>query len=158
MVHNLSIQAQIAGSNSVSALVFGDPKTAESTLSALQASPNIVSAGVYTLDGQPFASYFRADERQTFTLPRLARDQDEIHWFANGQLVVVRRIVFEQTTGFVYIRYRSARNQQTAEAFRGNQHRVTHIFDCRTIGLISIPTRSDETDRTFGGVGANCFP
>jgi signal transduction histidine kinase/DNA-binding response OmpR family regulator len=106
MVHNLSIQAQIAGSNSVSALVFGDPKTAESTLSALQASPNIISAGVYTLDGQPFASYSRVGEKQAFTLPQLAQNQEETHWFADGQLIVVRRIVFEnKPTGFVYIRY-----------------------------------------------------
>ena len=55
MVHNLSIQAQIAGSNSVSALLFDDPQTAESTLSALKAAPNIVSAGIYTLASRPFA-------------------------------------------------------------------------------------------------------
>ena len=42
MVHNLSIQAQIAGSNSVSALLFDDPHTAEGTLSALKAAPNVV--------------------------------------------------------------------------------------------------------------------
>src|SRR6266446_8619984 len=59
MVHNLSIQAQIAGSNSVSALLFDDPETAESTLSALKAAPNIVSAGIYTPEGRPFAMYRR---------------------------------------------------------------------------------------------------
>src|SRR5882762_5218777 len=59
MVHNLSIQAQIAGSNSVSALLFDDPETAESTLSALKAAPNIVSAGIYTTEGRPFAMYRR---------------------------------------------------------------------------------------------------
>ena len=53
MVHNLSIQAQVAGSNSVSALLFSDPHSAENTLSALNAAPNIVSAGIYTMDGQP---------------------------------------------------------------------------------------------------------
>ena len=54
MVHNLSIQAQIAGSNSVSALLFDDPQTADGILSALKAAPNIVSAGIYTPDGQIF--------------------------------------------------------------------------------------------------------
>lgn len=120
MVHNLSIQAQIAGSNSVSALVFGDPKTAESTLSALQASPNIVSAGVYTLDGQPFASYSRGGEKQNFSLPHLAPNQDETHWFADGQLIVVRRIVFEnKPTGFVYIRYDLREISQRLKRFAG---------------------------------------
>src|SRR6266853_5026402 len=59
MVHNLSIQAQITGSNSVSALLFSDPQTAENTLSALQVAPDIVSAGIYQLDGRPFAAYLR---------------------------------------------------------------------------------------------------
>src|SRR5260370_38004490 len=59
MVHNLSIQAQVAGSNSVSALLFSDPHSAEDTLSALRAAPNVLSAGIYTLDGRAFASYQR---------------------------------------------------------------------------------------------------
>jgi endoglucanase Acf2 len=42
MVHTLSIQAQVAGSNSVSALLFSDPHSAENTLSALKVAPNIV--------------------------------------------------------------------------------------------------------------------
>src|SRR5258708_9921652 len=59
MVHNLSIQAQVAGSNSVSPLLFNDSQAAENTLSALKAAPNIVSAAIYTLDGRPFATYSR---------------------------------------------------------------------------------------------------
>src|SRR5260370_19332246 len=57
MVHNLSIHAQIAGSNSVSALLFNDPQSAENTLSALKAAPNIVSASIYTTDGLALPSY-----------------------------------------------------------------------------------------------------
>ncbi len=68
MVHNLSIQAQVAGSNSVSALLFSDPHSAENTLSALKAAPNVVSAGIYTLDGQPFATYFRDGGSQDLKL------------------------------------------------------------------------------------------
>src|SRR6266481_2758902 len=55
MVHNLSIQAQMAGSNSVSPLMFNDPQAAENTMSALKAAPNVVSAGIYTLEGRPLA-------------------------------------------------------------------------------------------------------
>src|SRR5579859_6359179 len=69
MVHNLSIQAQIAGSNSVSALLFNDPQSAESTLAALRAAPNIVSAGIYTRDGQPFAMYGRSGTSESQVLP-----------------------------------------------------------------------------------------
>src|SRR5882724_9925514 len=59
MVHSLSIQAQVVGSNSVSALLFSDPTSAENTLSALKVAPNIVSASIYTIDGKLFASYVR---------------------------------------------------------------------------------------------------
>ena len=68
MVHNLSIQAQVAGSNSVSALLFSDPHSAENTLSALKAASNIVSAGIYTLDGRPFC-HLSARQRQPGSHP-----------------------------------------------------------------------------------------
>src|ERR1700679_284766 len=59
MVRNLSIQAQIAGANSASALLFDDADSADQTLSALKASPGILFAGVYTPEGKPFAAYRR---------------------------------------------------------------------------------------------------
>ena len=68
MVHNLSIQAQIAGSNSVSALLFNDPQSAENTLSALKAAPNIVSARIYTAEGLAFASYSPDGSREALPL------------------------------------------------------------------------------------------
>jgi signal transduction histidine kinase len=105
MVHNLSIQAQIAGSNSVSALLFDDPQTAESTLSALKAAPNIVSAGIYTPEGRSFAMYQRDSAGQSLAPPPIPSGQIEAHWFKDGQLVVVRTIVFqEKLAGIVYIR------------------------------------------------------
>jgi signal transduction histidine kinase/CheY-like chemotaxis protein len=104
MVHNLSIQAQMAGSNSVSPLLFNDPQAAENTLSALKAAPDVVSAGIYTRDGRPFATYWRDGSGQALTLPQIPPTQTEIHWFQDGQLVVVRAIVFEgKRTGTVYI-------------------------------------------------------
>jgi signal transduction histidine kinase/CheY-like chemotaxis protein len=105
MVHNLSIQAQVAGSNSVSALLFSDPHSAENTLSALKAAPNIVSAGIYTLDGRPFATYGRDSGSQDLKLPPIPPGQTESHWFQDGHLVLVHRIVFQGTpTGLVCIR------------------------------------------------------
>jgi signal transduction histidine kinase/DNA-binding response OmpR family regulator len=104
MVHNLSIQAQMAGSNSVSPLMFNDPQAAENTLSALKAAPDVVSAGIYTVDGRPFARYWRDGNAQALTLPQIPPNQAEIHWFQDGQLVVVRTIMFEgKPTGTVYI-------------------------------------------------------
>ena len=105
MVHNLSIQAQIAGSNSVSALLFDDPQTAEGTLSALKAASNVVSAGIYTPAGRSFAMYWRDGAVQNLALPPIPAGQIEAHWFKDGQLVVVRKIVFQgKPAGTVFIR------------------------------------------------------
>jgi signal transduction histidine kinase/CheY-like chemotaxis protein len=105
MVHNLSIQAQVAGSNSVSALLFSDPHSAENTLSALKVAPNIVSAGIYTLDGRPFATYRRDGGSENLKLPLIPSGQVEAHWFKDSQLVLVHMIVFQgKRTGAVYIR------------------------------------------------------
>src|SRR6267143_1485106 len=105
MIHNLSIQAQMAGSNSVSPLLFNDPQAAENTLSALRAARSVVSAGIYTLDGRPFATYWRDGLDQPLTPPQVPAGKTEVHWFKDGQLALVRAIVFQgKPTGIVYIR------------------------------------------------------
>jgi signal transduction histidine kinase len=106
MAHNLAIQAQVAGSNSVSALLFNDQRSAENTLSALKAAPNIVSAAIYAKDGTRFATYSRDGSTQmTKAVPSVPPGQLEARWFKDGELVVVRTIVFQgKPTGTVYIR------------------------------------------------------
>src|SRR5258708_4319750 len=105
LVRTLSTQAQIMGSNSISALVFNDAKSAENSLSALRASPNVLSAGIYSSDGPAFASYWRDRGNQGLNLPPIQITQTEDYWFKNQQIVLVRPIVFQgKTTGAVYIR------------------------------------------------------
>ncbi len=102
MVRNLSIQAQIVGSNSVSALLFNDPQSARKTLSALSASPNVVTAGIYTADGRSFAAYGR-DRGSEAQLPPNPAVKTQLS-FRDGQLVVGRSIIFERKpAGTVYI-------------------------------------------------------
>jgi signal transduction histidine kinase len=103
IVGNLSIQARVAGSNSVTALVFNDSHTAENTLSALKAAPNIVAAGIYSLDGRIFAAYRRDPGSQ---LPSfVSTDKAETHLFKDGNVMVTSAIVFrDKPTGIVYIR------------------------------------------------------
>lgn len=105
MLRNLSTQAQIIGSNAVSALVFNDSQSAENTLAALKASPGILSAAIYTPDARLFASYSRDSGGQIPTLPSIFSGQAEIHLFNNKEMVLVRSIVFQgKRTGIVYIR------------------------------------------------------
>jgi signal transduction histidine kinase len=103
MIRSLSIQAQIVGSNSVSALLFNDPQSAEKTLSALHNSPNIISAGIYTPDGRPFAAYWRHRGSGALQLPPILTARTQLR-LRDGQMVVLRSIVFQgKPAGTVYI-------------------------------------------------------
>src|SRR5258708_36054267 len=100
---NITIQAQIERSNSVSALLFNDPASAEKTLSALKASPHILSAGIYTFDGERFAAYGRNGQRGV--LPPMPLVQTQVNWFSGGGIVVALPIVFQDgKVGTVFIR------------------------------------------------------
>jgi signal transduction histidine kinase/DNA-binding response OmpR family regulator len=104
-VRNLSMQAQIVGSTTASALLFNDPQSAENTLSALKAGPNISSAGIYTPDGLLFASYSRDAGARIPALPAMTAGETEVHWIKSNEIVLVRSIMFEgKPIGTVYIR------------------------------------------------------
>jgi signal transduction histidine kinase len=104
MVRSLSIQAQIIASNSLTALVFDDPESAANTLSALRASPNIISAGIYRPDGRLFAAYPR-NQGQEMRPPALLLDGRPHYSFEGGQFELVHSIVFEgEPAGMVHLR------------------------------------------------------
>src|SRR6202166_4391559 len=104
IVDNMSTEAQILGSNTVSALVFNDPHAAENTLSALNASPRIIYGAIYTPDGRIFAGYWRDRSGKTPPIPVLPVGQTQAHWFAKGRIVLAQAIIFQgKLTGFVYI-------------------------------------------------------
>jgi signal transduction histidine kinase/CheY-like chemotaxis protein len=104
IVRNLSAQARIIGSNSISALMFNDPHAAQETVSTLKDTPNIVYAGVYTGDAQLFASYSQDHNSAPPPLPNLPDGQTQGYRFSNGQIALVNAIVFQgKTVGFVYI-------------------------------------------------------
>jgi signal transduction histidine kinase/DNA-binding response OmpR family regulator len=64
MNRDLSILADVIGSNCTAALSFHDAATAEDALRALRAQPHVVAACIYGKDGAPFARFGRT--------PRLA--------------------------------------------------------------------------------------
>jgi signal transduction histidine kinase len=104
-VRNLGIQAQIIGSNSISALLFDDAHSAENTLSALRAAPHVMFAEIYTRDGHPFAAYRRGDTG-SFSPPFAIPDgQAQVYRFQNGQVALVRLITFHgKPVATIYIR------------------------------------------------------
>jgi PAS domain S-box-containing protein len=94
LVRNLSIQAQIVGANSASALLFNDPASARNTLSALEAAPSIRAGGIYTPTGQPFALWLR-DPSDRLSVTRMPEGQSEFHQFTGTELILVRAIDFQ---------------------------------------------------------------
>lgn len=104
LVRNLSIQAQIAGSNSVSALTFDDPSAAERNLSAFRLAPNIVSACIYGPDEKAFATYRRDSGARIPSKPQIITGSEESHWLEHDDLMLLHTIIFQgQRAGFVFI-------------------------------------------------------
>jgi signal transduction histidine kinase/DNA-binding response OmpR family regulator len=105
LVRNVSIQAQIIGDNTVSALLFNDPHSAEKTLSALEANQHLLYAQIYTRDGQPFAGYWRDRPGETQPVPAIPAGQTQTYWYRDGHLGLTRAIIFQgKPTGALYIR------------------------------------------------------
>src|ERR1700742_2707033 len=105
LVTNLSAQAQVVGLNSVSALVFNDPDSATTTLSALRASPSILGASIFTADDKLFASY-AVDHRYEITeaAPPPAGEA-ESYRFAGKGVRLTRVIEFGgKPMGYIVIR------------------------------------------------------
>lgn len=104
MVRDLSVQSQIIGDNTVSALLFNDPHSAENTLAALRAAPHVASAWIYTPDGKAFAGYWRDNPAPAPALPVLPGNQLENYWFKDNRLELVRPVIFHgKLTAYVDI-------------------------------------------------------
>lgn len=105
MVRALSIQAQIIGFNSASALLFDDPRSAGNTLAALKAAPDLIDAEIFTASGELFVVYPHRPRERHLPLRWVAGGQTEAHWFNGRTLVLQRQIVFGgKPAGTVLIR------------------------------------------------------
>ena len=100
LVNNLTAQSKIIGNNSTAAIAFNDSQTAEETLSALKAIPNVVSAMIYAQDGRVFARYKRADLKH-FPVQSPSKEGYE---FGINRLSVFQDIVLDkEIIGTIYI-------------------------------------------------------
>jgi signal transduction histidine kinase len=105
LIRTLSAQAEIVGYNSVSAIIFNDPQSAQRTLDALRSSTNVASAGIVTLDRRPFAQYNRDRNDEVTELPPLSAERSETYRFGSTHVTLMREILSEgKPIGFVYIR------------------------------------------------------
>jgi signal transduction histidine kinase len=105
LVRNLSVQAETIALNSVSALRFDDPQSAEETLSALRADRNIVTAAVYAASGNLFASYAGSADSPPLA-PIIDRDATDSVRFLRRSLELDHPIVSEgEHLGTVHLAY-----------------------------------------------------
>jgi signal transduction histidine kinase len=105
LVRNLSAQAQIIGSNSVTAITFNDPQAAENTLSALRSFPEILAAGIYAADGHVFARYSPDPTQGAIAVATVRSSTDEVVESRSDEVFLVRPIIFQgKKIGAVYIR------------------------------------------------------
>ena len=104
LIANISMQARVAGYNSITALLFDDSASANNTLSGLRPVPYLVSAGIDTADGRTFATFQRNPSVPAPPLPAIPSGQAEAYRFDAGGLVLARRIVFQgKPVGMIYI-------------------------------------------------------
>src|SRR3989441_1997883 len=98
LVRRMSIQADIVGANCLSALLFSDAKSAETTLAALKADPRIRAAGLYAADRRLFATYVRDPSGGTSLLEDHLGEDGRGHRLGDDRLVLWRSVLFDQKT------------------------------------------------------------
>lgn len=92
--------AGILGQSNAVALDFDDSTVANENLSLLRANPNIVTAAIFTANGEMFAAY--GEEQIELLAP--ANLHVDSFFFSNGELAVTKRIITPNgTEGTVYL-------------------------------------------------------
>lgn len=103
ILRQLSTEAQIVGSNSVSALAFNDAEAARTTLAALRATPHVLYGAIYNENGALFAEYRRNGDAN-IRVPSINKQSGYSSEFEDNQFSVAVPIVFRgHVTGNVYL-------------------------------------------------------
>ena len=102
MLEDLSVLAEVVGKNSSGAILFEDAKAADENLLALKTTPHIITASLLNNEKSLLARY---DRDQIIVNSReinlLLDSQTEGHHYINGNIHIVKRIIFEQDKSFI---------------------------------------------------------
>jgi signal transduction histidine kinase len=102
MVSDLTLKADVVGSQTTAALTFNDPKVAAENLNKLAGEKHVVAACIYTRSGKVFAKYQRRDIPGEFTPPE---QQFDGHVFTRDHLELFRQIVLNnRSVGTIYLK------------------------------------------------------
>jgi signal transduction histidine kinase len=105
-IESLSGVAKIVGENSITSIIFNDESTADTTLSALSGSNDVMSAAIYTNSGIRFAQFVRNGEAAP-QLKGFASDTRQTAWVNGLDIVTASRIESQgKPIGTVYIHAR----------------------------------------------------
>ncbi len=113
MVNDLSMLAEVIGSNCIGALSFNDREFAEKALTALRVNPHVVCACIHNSEGELFAGYLNAGldrdssspECNGFHQVEALEGKGDGHYFQKDFLEVFHSIVLDgQTIGTIFIR------------------------------------------------------
>ncbi|MBN2271348.1 MAG: HAMP domain-containing protein [Sedimentisphaerales bacterium] len=89
---DLSIQAEMVAENCRASVAFEDAEDAKRVLVAMHVEPSILFAGIYTKNGDEFASYYAGHADLSIQPPRIHGDG---YSFADGRLTVFKRILLD---------------------------------------------------------------
>jgi signal transduction histidine kinase len=102
MVNDLTMKADVIGSQSSAALKFKDPKAATEILGKLTSEKHVVAACVYNRDGKVLAKYRRPDALEDFAPPPPGRNE---YSFQSRYVEFFREIVDNsREIGTVYLK------------------------------------------------------
>ncbi len=113
MVEDLTILADVIGTNSTAALAFNDKAAARETLSALKAEPHIILSYILNADGEIFGTYRNEKANGPVALRISQKDSifgkpteiSDEHHFRERYLDLQKRISLDgETIGIVFIR------------------------------------------------------
>lgn len=102
MVRTLSTQAKVIADNCRASVTFDEPQDANDILKALRTEPTIVFGGVYTIEGDVFASYYSPNQEKNVSSVKI---QMVGYFFRNKLLTVFEPITIEgKNVGIVCLR------------------------------------------------------
>ena len=113
MVNDLSMLAEVIGSNCIGALSFNDREFADKALTVLRVNPHVVCACIHNSEGELFAGYLNAGldrdssspECNGFHQVEALKGKGDGHYFQKDFLEVFHSIVLDgQTIGTIFIR------------------------------------------------------
>jgi signal transduction histidine kinase len=106
-VGSLTAEAQIVGSNCVSAILFNDRSLAQNTLTALTHSSEVVAAAVYTAPDNKLLAQYPVNGRQPPQPRAVPKGESITHWVSGVNILIASPVVSHgNVIGTVYLQAR----------------------------------------------------